>query len=186
MMFLLSLSLSSYLINRASSRSLGWPSGWVRTLFVNPTRPDGQDPKPSPRVRTPELVQDSGRTGSDHSDQFIGQNSMFWLNPKSQNDRSTRELNAQFEYRLIQQARIERSSEQKSLFDSTRRTSMSVLFNPSNKNPNPFNSLEQDLEPVQPFRTEGVHPTLPKPRVGRPSSGSTQPDGHPTGRVRSK
>jgi hypothetical protein len=38
-----------------------WPSGWVRTFFFNPTRPDGQISKPSPRVRTPELVQGSGR-----------------------------------------------------------------------------------------------------------------------------
>ncbi len=50
-----------------------WPSGWVRTLFFNPTQPDGQNLKPSPRVRTPELVQDSGRTEPDHPDQPVGQ-----------------------------------------------------------------------------------------------------------------
>jgi hypothetical protein len=37
-----------------------WPSGWVRTLVFNPTRPDEQNPKPSPRVRAPELAQGSG------------------------------------------------------------------------------------------------------------------------------
>jgi hypothetical protein len=37
-----------------------WPSGCVRTLFFNPTRPDEQNPKPSPRARAPELAQGSG------------------------------------------------------------------------------------------------------------------------------
>jgi hypothetical protein len=55
---------------------------------------------------------------------------------------------------------------------------MSVRFNSSDKNPNSSNPLGQDPESLQPSRTEGVHPTLPKPRVGRPSSGSTQPDDH--------
>jgi hypothetical protein len=27
-----------------------WPLGWVRTFFLNPTRPDRQTPKPSPRA----------------------------------------------------------------------------------------------------------------------------------------
>jgi hypothetical protein len=31
--------------------------------FFNPTRPDGQDSKPSPRVRAPELAQGSGSDG---------------------------------------------------------------------------------------------------------------------------
>ncbi len=39
---------------------LVWPSGWVRTLFFNPTRSDRQDPKPSPRAKAPELAQGSG------------------------------------------------------------------------------------------------------------------------------
>jgi hypothetical protein len=42
---------------------LVWPSGWVRTPFFNPTRPDGQESKPSPRARAPELAQGSGSDG---------------------------------------------------------------------------------------------------------------------------
>jgi hypothetical protein len=50
---------SSEMTLKKSDEQLVWPSGWVRTLFFNPTQLDGQNPKPSPRVRTPELVQGS-------------------------------------------------------------------------------------------------------------------------------
>jgi hypothetical protein len=35
-----------------------WPSGWVWTLFFNPTRSDEQDSKLSLKIRTLELIQD--------------------------------------------------------------------------------------------------------------------------------
>jgi hypothetical protein len=127
-----------------------WPSGWVRTLFFNPTQPDGQNPKPSPRVRTPELAQGSGSDRIASPAQPVGQ---IWP------------FNPRFVY-------------EPKFGLSVRRTSMSIRFNPSNKNPNPINPSGQKPEPAQPFRTERVRPTLPNPRVGRPSSGSIQPDGH--------
>jgi hypothetical protein len=55
---------------------------------------------------------------------------------------------------------------------------MSVRFNPSDKSPSPSNPPGQKPQPVRPARARRVCPTLPKPRVGHPSSGSTQPDGH--------
>jgi hypothetical protein len=56
---------------------------------------------------------------------------------------------------------------------------MPVRSNPSVTRLCPIQPVGQEPEPDQPARTEEVCPTLPKPRVGRPSSGSTQPDGHP-------
>ncbi len=81
-------------------------------------------------------------------------------------------------------------------FDSYNNLELDVR---ANKDPCPIRPVEQEPEPVQPFRTEGVHliqlvgqepepvqpsrtegvrPTLPKPRAGRPSSGSTPLDDH--------
>ncbi len=58
------------------------------------------------------------------------------------------------------------------------RTNRPVRLNSLNKNPNLINSFGQKPESVQPSRTERVRPTLSNPRVGRPSSGSTQLDDH--------
>ncbi len=69
--------------------------------------------------------------------------------------------------------------EQIDLSDPIRRSLNCVRFNPSVTRLCPIQPVGQEPEPDQPARTEGVCPTLPKPRVGRPSSGSTQPDGHP-------
>ncbi len=137
-----------------------WPSSWVRTLFFNPTQPDGQDPKPSPGARASELVQGSSSDRSDHSSQLVEQNS--WFNPRI--DRSTRDFCMSRNSGWV-------LDEQIYLFDSIRRSHDCVQSNPSDKNPNPTNPLGQKGY-VQPCPNLGLD--------GRPSSGSTQPDGYST------
>jgi hypothetical protein len=98
-------------------------SSWVRTLFFNSTRLDEQDSKLSSKVRIRELAQGSNSDGSACSD-------------------STRNLKtvAQFVGWTFDSG-----------FDHTtssnwtfKRTKIVVRFNSSNKNPNSFNSFEQD------------------------------------------
>jgi hypothetical protein len=132
--------------------------GWVRTLFFNPTRPDEQESKPDPRVRVRELAQDSGSDGLACPD-------------------SIRNLKmiAQFVSWTFDSGFGHTTSSGW----TSERTKILVRFNPSDKNPNPANPLGQKCLSGSTRRAEALCSTLPKPRVGRPSSGSTQPDGHP-------
>jgi hypothetical protein len=134
-----------------------WSSRWIRTIFFNSTQPDEQNSKPSPRARTPELAQGSGSDRIACPVQFVGQ--IWSFNPRV--DHSTR----MSIHTTVSSWALER-------------TKILVRFNPSNKNPNPINPLGQEPEPDQSARTEEICPTLPKPRIGRPSSGSTQLDDH--------
>jgi hypothetical protein len=154
-----------------------WLSGWVRTLFFNPVRFDGQTSKPSPRVRTPELAQRSS------SDKILCSIQSVGRYPVSDSIRRTKSTVQPtiwaFNSRILYVTKSSWAFDgQKFLFDSTRRTKSCVQFNPSNKNSNSFNPLEQKPQPVQPARAERVCPTLPNPRVGHPSSGLPQPDGY--------
>jgi hypothetical protein len=121
-----------------------WPSGWIRTLFFNPTQLDEQNPKPSPRIRTPELAQSSGSDRIACSVQLVEQNLM--INPRI--DLSTRafcmsrNLNWAFD-------------EQINLFDSTRRTRIRIRSTLPDKNPNSSNPPGQK-ECAQPCPTLGL------------------------------
>jgi hypothetical protein len=178
---------------------LVWSSSWIRTLFFNPTRPDEQDPKPSPRVRAPEQTQGSGlnRTWSlrpirrtelsvlfNSSDrvvcpaQFVGQNLM--ANPRI--GRPTRAFCTSRNSGWALDGQI-------GLFDSTRRSlnwvrfnssGHSTVFDPTRRTRTRIRStrLDRRSAPSPTRRAKGICPTLPKPRVGRPSSGSTRSDRH--------
>jgi hypothetical protein len=152
-----------------------WPSGWVRTLFFNPTRPDGQDPKPSPRARALELAQGSGsdRTWpprqirrTELSVQFNSSNKIWW---------STLRLISQFELFVWVEIRVECSTNKYVCSIQLVEQELESVQLVRTEGVHPIQLVEQDLESVQPSRTEGVHSTLLKPRVWRLSSGSTQP-----------
>ncbi len=134
-----------------------WPSSWVRTLFFNPTRPDEQESKPSPRIRVRELAQGSGSDG------------LACSNP-------TRNL--KMIVQLVSWIFDSGFGHTTSSDWTFERTKILVRSNPSDKNPNPVNPLGQKCLSGSTRRAEALCPTLPKPRVERPSSGSTQPDGH--------
>ncbi len=102
---------------------LVWSSSWVRTLFFNPIRPDEQESKPSPRIRVRGLAQDSSSDGSACSDPT--------RNLKKTVQLVSWTLNSSFGSTTSSDWTFER-------------TKILVRFNPSNKNPNPFNSFEQD------------------------------------------
>ncbi len=109
-----------------------WPSGWVRTLFFNPTQPDGQNPKPSPRVRTPELAQDSGSDRIACSVQSVGQ---IWpFNPRV--GHSTRDFCMGRNSGWVSDGQV-------CLSDSTRRTRTRTRSIRSDKHPSPINPLGQ-------------------------------------------
>jgi hypothetical protein len=120
-----------------------WSSGWVRTLFFNPTQSDGQNPKPSPRVRTPELVQGSGSDKTWYSSQSAGQNCLFSpaRRAKLTVQPTVWEPNSRFLY-------------EPKFGLSVRRTSMSVRFNSSDKSSSSSNPPGQKSQPVRPVRTK--------------------------------
>jgi hypothetical protein len=122
-----------------------WPSGWVRTLFLNPTQPDGQNPKSSPRIRTPELAQNSSSNRIACSAQSVGQTWPF--NPRV--DHSIRDFCMSRDSGWV-------LDEQVCLSDSIRRTRTRTRSILSNKNPNSFNPLEQK-ECVQPCPILGLN-----------------------------
>jgi hypothetical protein len=102
---------------------LVWPSSWVRTLFFNPTRPDEQDSKSSPRVRIRGLAQNSNSDESACSD-------------------SIRNLK-----RIVQPVGWTSDSgfgHTTSSGWTFERTKILVRFNSSDKNPNPSNPPGQD------------------------------------------
>jgi hypothetical protein len=130
-------------IEALQKKWLVWPSGWVRTLFFNPTQSDGQNPKPSPRVRTPELVQGSGSDKTWYSSQPVGQNCLFSPVRRA---------------KLIVQPTVWEPNP-RFLYGpkfglSARRTSMPVRFNSSDKSPSSSNPLEQKPQFVRPVRTK--------------------------------
>ncbi len=105
-----------------------WPSGWGRTLFFNPTQPDGQKPKPSPRIRTPELAQDSGSDRIACSAQPVEQT---WpSNPRV--DHPTRDFCMSRDSGWVPDGQV-------CLSDSIRRTRTRTRPILPNKNPNPSN-----------------------------------------------
>jgi hypothetical protein len=122
---------------------LVWPSGWVRTLFFNPIQPDEQNPKPSSRIRTPELVQGSGSDKTWYSSQLVGQNCLFSSarRTKLTVQPTIWELNSRFLY-------------EPKFGLSARRTSMSVRFNSSDKSPSSSNPPEQKPQFVRSVRTK--------------------------------
>ncbi len=67
------LDVVNAFLNAHNDELVVWPSDWVRTLFFNPIQPDGQNPKPSLRVRTSELAQSSGSDRIACSAQFVEQ-----------------------------------------------------------------------------------------------------------------
>jgi hypothetical protein len=121
-----------------------WPSDWVWTLFFNPTQSDEQNPKPSSRIRTPELAQSSGSNRIACSVQSVEQNLM--INPRI--DLSIRAFcmsrNSNWAF-----------DEQLCLFDSIRRTKVRARVIRSNKNLNPFDPLGRE-EYVQPCPNLGL------------------------------
>jgi hypothetical protein len=165
---------------------LVWSSSWVRTLFFNPTQSDEQDPKPSPRVRAPELAQGSGsdRVWSFKSIRRTELSVQF--NSSNKILDSILELIAQFEIFVWVEIRVEYSTnkyvcsiqfvERNAVFDSIRRTKTRTRSILSNKT--------DELDSIR--RTRNLCPTLFNSRVERPSSGSTQPDGHSTFAQRKK
>jgi hypothetical protein len=92
----------------------------------------------------------------------------------------------------MNRARIERSLEQKSSSDPTRRTKTRTRPTVSDRRGAPDSTRRTKTRTVQPSRTEEMHPAQSVERrayvqpcqnlgrVGRPRSVSTQPDGHPT------
>jgi hypothetical protein len=111
---------------------LVWSSSWFWTLFFNPTQLDEQDPKPSPRIRAPELAQGLGSDRIACSAQPVGQ---IWpFNPRV--GHPTRDFCMGRNSGWVPDGQV-------CLSDSTRRTRRCVRFNPSDKNPNPINPLEQ-------------------------------------------
>jgi hypothetical protein len=111
---------------------LVWPSDWIRTLFFNPTRLDEQSSKPSPRVRTSELVQGSGSNKTWYWSQLVEQNCLF--SPARRAKLTVQFTIWEFNSRFLYESKFELSA---------RRTYMSVRFNSSNKNSNSINSLDQ-------------------------------------------
>jgi hypothetical protein len=115
-----------------------WSSGWIRTLFFNPTQSDEQNPKSSPRIRTPELIQSSSLNKTWYSSPSVGQNclSSSARRAKLTVQPTVWKLNSRFLY--------------ESKFGlSARRTSMSVRFNSSDKSPSPSNPFGQKLQSVR-------------------------------------
>jgi hypothetical protein len=109
----------------------------------NPTQPDGQNPKPSPRVRTPELVQSSGSDKTWYPSQPVGQNCLSSpaRRAKLTVQPTVWEPNPRFLYGP-------------KFGLSARRTSMPVRSNPSDKSPSPSNPPGQKPQPVRPVRTK--------------------------------
>jgi hypothetical protein len=153
---------------------LVWPSGWVRTLFFNPTRPDGQDSKPSPRARTPKLAQGSG---SDKSWPLRSTRRTGLLVQPSPSDEiclSTLGLIAQPEIFVWVDIRVGRSTDktlcpiqpvgQDAVFDSTRRTPTRTRSTRSAKS----------ACPVQPVRLR--HCVQPCPNLGLDARARVQPN----------
>jgi hypothetical protein len=134
-----------------------WSSGWVRTLFFNPTRFDEQESKSSPRIKVRELAQDSGSDG------------LACPDPTRNLKMTAQPVNWTFD------SGFGHTTSSGWTFE---RTKILFRFNPSNKNPNPVKPLGQKCLSGSTRRAKALCPTLPKPRVERPSSGSTQPDGH--------
>jgi hypothetical protein len=122
-----------------------WSSSWVRTLFFNSTQPDEQNPKSSPRARTPELAQGSGADRIACSAQLVEQ--IWSFNPRV--DYSIRDfcMSRNSDWVL---------DEQVCLFDSIRRTRTRIRSILLNKNSNPFNSFGQK-ECAQPCPTLGLN-----------------------------
>ncbi len=106
-----------------SRTQIVWSSGWVRTLFFNPTRLDEQESKLSPRIRVRELAQGSNSNESTCSDPI--RNLKTVVQPVNWT------LNSGFDHTTSSNWTFER-------------TKILVRFNSSNKNPNSFNSFEQD------------------------------------------
>ncbi len=136
-----------------------WSSSWVRTFFFNSIRLDEQESKLSSRIKIRELAQNSG------SNELACFNSIRNL-----------KMIAQFVSWTFD-----------SSFDHTtssnwtfKRTKILVRFNSSNKNPNSINSLDQKCLSGSTRRAETLCSILPKPRIERSSSGSTQLDDHST------
>jgi hypothetical protein len=126
------LDVVNAFLNAHNDELVVWPSDWVRTLFFNPIQPDGQNPKPSLRVRTSELAQSSGSDRIACSAQFVEQTWPF--NPRI--DHSTRDFCMSRDSGWVLDGQVY-------LFDSIRRTRIRIRSILSNKNPNPFNSSEQ-------------------------------------------
>ncbi len=155
-----------------------WSSSWVRTLFVNPTQPDEQDPKPSPKVRAPELAQGSGSNRVWPLKSIRRTELSVQSNSSNKILDSTLELIVQYEIFVWVEIRVECSTnkyvcsiqfvERNAVFDSIRRTKIRTRSTLPNKTGKPDSTR----------RTRNLCPTLPNPRVWRPSSGSTQLDGH--------
>jgi hypothetical protein len=122
---------------------LVWPSSWIRTLFFNPIQFDEQNPKPSLRVRTSELVQDSGSDKTWYSSQSVGQNCLFSSvrRAKLTVQPTVWEPNPRFLY-------------EPKFGLSARRTSMSVRFNSSDKSPSSSNPPGQKPQFVRFVRTK--------------------------------
>ncbi len=155
-----------------------WSSGWVRTLFFNPTQPDEQDLKPSPRVRAPKVVQGSGLDRVWPPKPTRRTELSVQFNPSDKILGPTLGLTAQPEIFVWAEIRVECSTnkyvcsiqfvERNAAFDSTRRTKTRIRPTLPNKTGEPGSTRQ----------TGNLCSTLLNPRVERPSSGSTQPDGH--------
>jgi hypothetical protein len=120
-----------------------WSSGWIRTHFFNPTQPDEQNPKPSLRVRTSELVQDSGSDKTWYSSQSVEQNCLF--SPVRRAKLTVQSTVWEPNSRIWYEPKFELSA---------RRTSMSVRFNSSDKSPSSSNPPGQKPQFVRPVRTK--------------------------------
>ncbi len=120
-----------------------WPSGWIRTFFFNPTRPDEQNPKPSPRVRTSELAQDSGSNRTWSLRPIRRTNLIVRLSSSNKIFDSILDLRAQLGVFVWRRVRVERSTNKNAcsiqpvgrnpVFDLTRRTKTRARSTRSNK-----------------------------------------------------
>jgi hypothetical protein len=122
-----------------------WSSGWIRTLFFNSIQSDEQNPKPSPRIRTPELAQNSGSNRIACSVQSVEQNLMINLRIDLSIRAFCMSRNSSWAF-----------DEQLCLFDSIRRTKVRVRVIRSDKNLNPFDPLGRE-EYVQPCPNLGLN-----------------------------
>jgi hypothetical protein len=157
---------------------LVWPSNRIRTLFFNPTQPDEQDPKPSPRARAPELAQSSSSNRIWPLKPSRRTELSVQFNPSDKILGPTLGLAVQPEIFVWVEIRVECSTNKyacsnqpvghTTVSDSTRRTRTRTRRTRSDRRDAPGSTR----------RAKGIRLTVLKPRVGRPSLGSTQSDGH--------